>query len=90
MWEIRPATGLLPKTKELAQLESDHMMFQWNANQQGVVNYQPHGDDHLWDPIPCKPTAVDSSVDSLGNLIVRGNVTRDMSILTQEGGKPLY
>ena len=63
---------LLPKTKELTQLEPDQMAFQWKANQQGVVNYQPHGDDHLWDPIPCEPTPVDSSVDSLGNLIVRG------------------
>ena len=48
------------------------MLFQWTANQQGVVNYQQHGEDHLWEPITCEPTLVDSSVDSLGNLIVRG------------------
>ena len=63
---------LPPRTKELTHQVPDQMAFQWKTNQQGVVNCQPHGDDHLWDPIPCEPTAVDSSVDSLGNLIVRG------------------
>ena len=62
----------LPKTKELVQLEQDQMLFHWTANQQGVVTWQPHGEDHLWEPIPCEPTLVGSSVDSLGNLIVKG------------------
>ena len=38
--------SLTPKMKELMQLEPDQMAFQWKANQQGVVSYQQHGDDH--------------------------------------------
>ena len=70
--EENQTNHLLPKTKELAQLEQHQMLFQWTANQQGIVNYQQHGEDHLWEPIPCEPTLVGSSVDSLGNLIVKG------------------